>query len=364
MKSGSWKRFIGKSTVIFFIIIGILTYFSGTIEYLLLPVVTASEPTGGKLRSNLSKEAEIIYKDRVCIYSTGDFMISDILVEKGSHIEAGTPILSLNPDDLEIKRQQKILEQVKVQNELEQLYREWNAFTGSDMEKETLIDSIEQKKLEKNILETEYDNIFKGINENGEVLASYSGIVSEINVTNGQSVLRGEALIELLEENTDRMVQFELDEAEKNYYSEGKEFEIVYSRQEEDGRITEKSVQGILESINKDAETGRFLAAGKIAEEIPELEYGEKVRVTLSYDGASYENIVPISAITERDGVKIVYVLREDTEGDFYVKKMQVTILEEGDYFAAVEAEFEYGDRVITSANKNLEDRIRVRMQQ
>lgn len=358
------KRFILKSAVVFLGIIGVLTYFSGTIEYLLLPAVTVSEPERGKLRDDLSKEAEITYKDKICIYSTGDFIISDILVEKGSRVEAGTPVLSVNTDDLETKRQQKNLEQMNVQNELNRLYRERKAFTGSNMEKENLIDNIEQKEFEKNILEAEYNRLLKGINENGEILSSYSGIVSEIHVTNGQSVIQGETMICLLEETTDRMVQFELNEAEKSYYSESKEFEVIYSRKDENGKVTEKSIRGIMESINENEEAGSFLVTGKIAEEISELKYGEKVRVNLSYDGVSYENIVPISAIEERDGVKVVYVLREDAETDFYAKKMQVTVLEAGDYFAAIEAEFEYGDLVITSTNKSLEDRSRVRLQQ
>ena len=204
----------------------------------------------------------------------------------------------------------------------------------------------------------------RNIDANGNFLSPNSGTILEVYVQDGQSVLQGEMIIRLAKTGTAKGVRIELNETEREYYSQNADFEIIYSRESEDGTVTKKTVQGKRDSIVQDQESGIYSVTGIFTEDVPELEYGDRVRATLRSDGIVYEKIIPLSAIKENNGRKVLYILKQDEEGNYFVKMLQTAVLESGDYFAAVEIELEYGDRIITSTNKGLEDGEQVRIQQ
>lgn len=360
----SLKQFAVKCAVVFFAIIGILTYFSGTIEYLLLPEVTAMEPMSGKLDQDLSKEAEILYEGDKGIYSTGDLVIAEILVREGERIEAGTPVLKLNQDVLEQKKQELWLELTRVQNELESLYYEWNHFQGTQAEKNVLANSSEEKEIERNLLQSKYDCLTENIDESGNLLSPVTGMITELCVENGQAVMQGEELLRVAEEGIPLCVGFTLNDSEKKYYRKDGKFDVIYSEKTEDGTVTENTVQGSMGDIQETDEAENYSVIGKMDEEsFSNLEYGDKVRVNLEFEGIIYDTVIPASAVKESEGRKVVYVLRQDEKKNYYVKRIQAAVLESGEYFAAVDLELEYGDRIITSTSKSLDDGDRVRMQ-
>lgn len=356
------KRIVIKAAVAFFATLGILTYFSGTIEYQLLPVVTAMEASSGKLEESVTKSAVVGYTEEKGIFSPGDFYITDILVNVGDYVETGTAVLKIDAADFNLKKQEKSLEILTAQNELDTLKYDLRNFSGTYRELKDLKNSIAEKEQELQIMQTAFDNMTGNVDENGNVLCPGPGIILSVDVQEGESVTKGMELFQISENTENRSVTFELDQIERTRYKEGDACQVTYNYKAEGGKTTEnKFLSCILTKIVYSEEEKKYTVSGQIQEAAPELELGEQVRVRLDPAGVNYDNLIPVSAVMENNGVKVVYVLKKKEDKTYYVKKRNVSIIESNDYLAAIDIELEYGDQIITSTSKSLKDGMQVR---
>lgn len=74
------KKLMIKLSMAFFGVLAFLTYFSSTISYQLLPIVTVTEGSGGSLEENLVKDAIVAYAEQTGVYASGNLLITDIFV--------------------------------------------------------------------------------------------------------------------------------------------------------------------------------------------------------------------------------------------------------------------------------------------
>lgn len=356
------KRIIIKVAVAFYVVLGILTYFSGTIEYQLLPVVTAMEISGGKLEESITKSAVVGYMEKKGIFSSGDFYITDVFVNAGDYIEAGTAIMQIDAADYNLKKQEKSLEILTVQNELDHLNADLRNFNGTYRELGKLKNSIAEKEQELQIVQDTFDYMTRNVDEMGNVLCPVSGVILSVNVQEGQSITKGMELVKISENTEKKSVTFALDQNERTRYKEGDKFQVVYSYRAEDRKTIEnKTLPCILTEIVYSEEERNYMATGQIREDAPELGLGESVQVKLEPSGINYDHLVPVSAIMENDRVKVVYVLKKDEDNTYYVKKKTVSVIESNDYLAAIDMELAYGDQIVTSTSKSLKDGMQVR---
>lgn len=224
---------------------------------------------------------------------------------------------------------------------------------------------MEEKEREKDIAQAEYDAFVKNIDDSGKLICQTAGRVAAISAQKGKMIEKGAEMIQLAEEDEKKCIVFEMTLDEKNDFTVGTEFQVTYKkRTQEQNHVQEtETFTGIVEKIIYEENENRYVGYGSYSNHTYALEYGEKVKVELKTNGIKYYTIVPISAVTDNDSGKCIYIAREDEKGDYYVKKRKITVLDSNHYQAAIDVNLEYGDKIITSASKSLKDGIQVRLQ-
>lgn len=359
------KKLMIRLSMVFFGVLAVLTYFSGAISYQLLPVVTATDGADGSLSENLIKDAYVEYSERNGVYASGELFITDILVNTGDFIKAGTPLIQFDRSTFHIQKSERELEITKAEHEWESLNYEYRNFRGNWREKKVLANQMKEKEKEKEIAQAKYDAFVKNIDDDGKLICQMSGKVVTITAEKGKMLEKGAEIIQLTKDDENKNIVFEMNQDEKNNFPVGTEFQIKYMRKAPNQNNEQETevLSGIVDKIIYEEREKRYIGYGSYTEQEHALEYGEKVRIELKTNGAKYETIVPISSVIESDSGKCIYILREDEKGNYYVKKKKVSVLDSNDYLAAIDVNLEYRDKIITSTSKSLKDDIQVRLQ-
>lgn len=125
------KNYIRNASLIFIVIILLLTFFSKTINNFLLPSVETTKPSSGTLMNEITAQGEVFNEGVESIYSFGDWKIKDIKVKPGDEIKKGDILATVDPEDIALDMKKMELNLLKVENEL---LRYKNGFQEKDIE--------------------------------------------------------------------------------------------------------------------------------------------------------------------------------------------------------------------------------------
>lgn len=127
----SRKRIIRNAALAFLGIVLLLTFFSKTINNMLLPEVECITPWNGYLSYSIRASGEVRAQYTHKIFAQGSWHMVDVLVKEGDSVAAGDVLAIIDTEDIALDIQRKEYEVQKLQDELAQYQA---TFSGTDLE--------------------------------------------------------------------------------------------------------------------------------------------------------------------------------------------------------------------------------------
>lgn len=219
--------------------------------------------------------------------------------------------------------------------------------------------SAENAQRELTKVQEEIAELNELLEKNGEVTSPVDGVVKSISAGTGSQTTQ-EAAAVLYETSGELRMTGVISKDDLKYVAVG-------------GRVFLKGSSGVevedavIEAIREDETDpdGRVISV-----KVPEntLSIGESAEFTITRDDGPYKCCVPLSALYGQAGQEYVYVLdtRDSVLGEVTVaRKVDVVVIEKNETQAALQEGTLSGDqKVVTEADRELEDGSRVRLQE
>lgn len=231
--------------------------------------------------------------------------------------------------------------------------------------KQTAVDIEAQIKLYETKLTLNGEGILQ---EAIEVCSPVRGKVLSVQVYEGQTISKGEALFKVKPYSKLWSLEFEVTAAQAGYINVPQEVEWSVDKQIHTTKVTGKSNsanKGFV-TISCDLEEEEINKLGRVE---GDLESGVNKNfyisadVTITSTSGTYPTTVPNSALVKEHGLNYVYVIQKK-EGTFdttyTVRKVEVLVIKQGDYKAAVQGDISLEDQVVKNTTKVLEDDMEV----
>ncbi len=188
-----------------------------------------------------------------------------------------------------------------------------------------------------------------------EVIAKYSGVVSVVNVSVGDTTSEDMELANIVLSEKGYKVSVSVTKAQAKKVKIGDKAEVV----------NDSGATATLESIKANKEGGAdsrllvFLVSGE------EIEDGVTVNISMECSSAKFDYIVPKSAVMEDSNGKFVLEITSQSTplgNRYYATKREVKVIVTDDTSAAVSGDISKDSYVITAAEKDVEAGSQVRL--
>ena len=357
MKS-SIKSIIIKVSVAFLIIVALLTYFSSTIDNYLLPHVTVTYGGEGTLKYSLNTTSTLEYPKSYEYYSPAGITVGEVYVKNGSVVKKGEKLVKYDENEFADKKDNLYLSVFRLQNQLNSLYTTfYNA--EDDATAQSAWSSIGETQIELNMAQRAYDNFIGQFDEDGCIISDRNMKITEVNVKAGTVVNEGDSLFTYTALSTELTFRFTCDNALDTFVRVGTSLDIRLSIETDAGEF--RLAKGIATvTQKKEAEDG-FECTARLGEvdllgSDQKPSYGDTVIINTEFESQPYKHIVMKSAI-QNGGY--IYTVVKAADEKRYVNQVPVTIVDESDFYTAVEMGSENLPIVLT-ATKELTDGQRV----
>ncbi len=404
------KKLTGKATVIFLVIMFVLTFFSRTINNFTLPKVTYETPANGALIKEVTGTGSVEANITQELYVSSSMKVTGVAVEAGDGVKQGQTLMTLDTSNIEnqLEDEQDKYAQKKLQ--LEELMEAGLPESMMSLDKAVQIARQNVEKAQKN-----YD---------GSKVLYEAGAITAINLTDAEANLDNAKLdYEIAKNNKDKAIssnkrdventKLDISIAERKiaeltkemnmstvkapcdgvitglYYSEGmtvtasqplyriadtgKGFKFVatvnisaaeYLEPGDEAKISinssdDTTIQG---KVNQITDNHQQIGVKKdIVIDIPPdgLIGGETGTADIKKSIGSYNVLVSNSAVGQDNYGFFVYVLKE-REGplgnEFYAEKVSVSIGDSDNTKTAVLSGLNNSDKVISDSDKQLSD--------
>jgi multidrug efflux pump subunit AcrA (membrane-fusion protein) len=307
MKTEKRKKMILKISMVFLIVIAMLTFFSNTINNFLLPQVNIVYIDKGSLNRSIEKEGKIEMLNKQDIYASGEWKVKEIYVKKDQKVKKGMAIALVDEDEALIELKNKQLEIVKLENQLKKRTNEFKEGTGKSLrasvelaarkledvkmsfeslkerynagvgletaesfnkakkeyedaqndydeklrslniaEQENEID-VSEIKAELDIKKNEFSKYKSGIPQNGKIISNHDGIVLAVNVDKGQRTVADKVLFTIGQEDSKFRVTWTMEMNESELFDTGDKVNISLKVQApKKGDEEEQSVKDVI----------------------------------------------------------------------------------------------------------------------
>ncbi|SHN74899.1 efflux RND transporter periplasmic adaptor subunit [Desulfitobacterium chlororespirans] len=368
---GGKKQTIGRLSLMFFMMMIVLTFFSNTLLHFTLPKVEAERPANGVLIKEIFGEGTVEVKQVWEEYAKANLPVKEVLVERGDRVSKGQTILSL---DIRSLQDSYLDEQTRCQllelslagaeDALEQKQRDYEnikALVENGAEAEINLLNAEKAlaeaarncdttRLNLTMQERKVQSLAEQMANGGVYTASADGIITELNFAAGSTVNSTQPLFRLADTGQGFRLVVPVAGELAEYAQPGDTVSVnIYSLDKK----TEGKIERITDNSQRPGEqkdvwidlTGEGLAGG------------EKGEIYLSKKTKPYPALVPNSAIyTDSEG-SFVYVLksRKGPLGmENYVQRLDVNVEDRDNEKSALTNMI--GDEVIIQSNKPLAD--------
>ena len=357
MKS-SIKFIIIKVSVAFLIIVALLTYFSSTIDNYLLPHVTVTYGGEGTLKYHLNATSTLEYPKSYEYDSPASITVGEVYVKNGSVVKKGDKLIRYDENEFADKKDNLYLSVFRLQNQLNSLYTTfYNA--EDDATAQSAWSSIGETQIELNMAQRAYDNFIGQFDEDGCIISDRNMKITEVNVKAGTVVNEGDSLFTYTALSTELTFRFTCDNALDTFVRVGTSLDIRLSIETDDGEFRlAKGVATVTQK--KEAEDG-FECTARLGEvdlfgSDQKPSYGDTVMINTEFESQPYKHIVMKSAI-QNGGY--IYTVVKTADEKRYVNQVPVSVIDESDFYAAVEMGSE-NLPIVLAATKELTDGQRV----
>ncbi len=195
-------------------------------------------------------------------------------------------------------------------------------------------------------------------NDVSEIKSKYSGVVSSINIKPGETTVPDSplAIIDLSDEGFTMTVNIDAEKAKK--VKKGAKAEILNN--------WGGDVEAVVSEIKNSSQAGSREKSVKLTIS-GDVTSGEGLEIAIPCGSASYDAIVPRSAVQDDNEGKYVLTVRSKSSplgNRYYAEKVKVEVLASDDNSCAVSGSIANGDYVITAASKPVDPGDQVRMKE
>ncbi len=373
---GRKKQTIGRLSLMFFMMMMVLTFFSNTLLHFTLPKVEAERPTNGVLIKEIFGEGTVEVKQMWEEYAKANLPVKEVLVERGDRVSKGQTILSL---DIRSLQDSYLDEQTRLQllelslagaeDTLEQKQRDYEnmkALVENGAEAEINLRNAEKAlaeaarncdatRLNLTMQERKVQSLAEQVANGGIYTAPAAGIITELNFAAGSSANSTQPLFRLADTGQGFRLVVPIAGELAEYAQPGDTVSVnIYSLDQRiEGKIERITDNGQHPGEQKDVWID-LAGEGPAGEG---LAGGEKGEIYLSKKTKPYPALVPNSAIyTDSDG-SFIYVLksRKGPLGmENYVQRLEVNVEDSDNEKSALTNMI--ADEVIIQSNKTLAD--------
>ncbi len=195
-------------------------------------------------------------------------------------------------------------------------------------------------------------------NDVSEIKSKYSGVVSSINIKPGETTVPDSplAIIDLSDEGFTMTININAEKAKK--VKKGAKAEILNN--------WGGDVEAVVSEIKNSSQAGSREKTVKLTIS-GDVTSGEGLEIAIPCGSASYDAIVPRSAVQDDNEGKYVLTVRSKSSplgNRYYAEKVKVEVLASDDNSCAVSGSIANGDYVITAASKPVDPGDQVRMKE
>lgn len=188
-----------------------------------------------------------------------------------------------------------------------------------------------------------------------EIKADYSGVVSQINVKIGDTVLPDEAVavIDISEEGYTMTVSVEAEKTKK--IKAGISVDVL---NDWSNSINADLVEIKNDTQNKKNRILKFKVSGNVNS-------GDTLSVSIPCSTGRYDTIIPKSALNEDSNGKFVLIVKSKSSplgNRYFAERVDVEVLASDEVSCAVQGNLNMGDYVITTSSKPVNDGDQVKM--
>lgn len=393
------KKAIGRLSLMFLIMMIVLTFFSSTLNNFTLPRVQTARPTNGALIKEIFGEGTVEAKLILEEYANSNLRVKDVMVELGDRVSKGQPILSLDVDNLRLdletlkldvdtresnyldeqaRSQQLQLSLAGAQENLEQKQRDYNnlkalfengaetavnlqnaekilAEAERNCENIKLNLEIQARKLESLVKQVEnltkkVETLAKQVQNNGVYTATVDGIIMELNFAKGSMANNSMPLFKLTDLGQGFWLKVPIANEMADYAKLGDTVSVNILSQD-------KKIEGKIERIVENSQHQGEEKDLWIDVLLEGLTGGEKGEVYLSKKTKQYTTLLPNSAVYNDNDGSYILVLKSrkgplGTEN--YLQKLEVNVEDTDNAKTALTNHVM--DEVVIQSNKPVED--------
>lgn len=295
------------------------------------------------------KNYDVIQVENQINDKTEEMMLNKQLLEVGAVAESTYKqseeellLLKKKKEQLERdEKEKKKADLLEIEEELESLKSEIDDLKAKETLEHKKMDTMVQ--LEKEIT----------------VVSPISGTIYEVNLAEGIEVGKGEDVVEIIPEEIAVTLTLKVDQQQADQIKTKQEVTWTLNREEHQATVVKKTYDSEKDQI--------IITCGLSDKDISHLALDNKtyktVDIHIDNQSEKYDQLVNNAALVREDRQTYVYAIKEDQkpfEVKYFVYKVPVTVIKEGDMVSAVSSELSNNQDIIKTTSKPLHDGMEV----
>ncbi|GHU81990.1 hypothetical protein AGMMS50284_3070 [Clostridia bacterium] len=362
----SAKKTIVVLGSVFIVTIAVFTYFSNTIDYYLLPHVMLTNSHDGEIEYELRTTSHLEYKNADKLSLKYNVTIGKVLVKKGQYVTKGQQLFLLENNSFVTEKNTRYLGVLSLENQLDSLNKAYYR-AESPEEWEPIANQIAEVDLKLQNAKILYDEFMNLVDESGYVLAPQNMLIVNVLVKSDAPVLLGEPLLEYKSKDSLLSFSFDVSKELSEKVEMGSRIDIYIKIADKNGETKRTKFNAFVNSAKENEESSGFIYTASLDKEgileLSEEQFppsaGDEVQIDTSFFSDSYENILTKACIQKDSQGNFIYIISEK-DGKFYIETAEVKILEEDDFFCAIDANINDYTQVVLMSTKAISNGQRV----
>ncbi len=413
------KSIVKKAAVIFFIIVLLLTFFSKTINDLLMPEVESSMISRESLEKELDTTGEIKPLNTEKVSAWRNMRITEVRIKVGDTVSKGMVLVLAEKEDtlfdlksleLEVKKAEDAYESFKSQykpaglseedtktewlmkdleeaqkrcDEAKMLYEngleDYKRLKACQDELDGIKEKIEalkkeeeddkkgrddyarglgEREAELQLKRLELENFKKNSFDTGEVKSPVDGTVISVSAEKGSSCNSGQVLLEIAPKDSGYQLEWKLNTAKAELLKESDTLDFTVTGGQK------MSFESDIRKKEYIPAEGMYLFTAVLDSKNDKLKEGQ-VEIGMTKRSKEYAVVVPNGCIyPSGEGKSVVFVLKQ-RDGilgeEYYVKSVEVEVLDSDDSNTAISGNLTDSDNIVSFTSKVLTDGVRVK---
>lgn len=342
------KKTISKIGLVFIVLIILLTLFSNTIYYFMLPQVDVAESYPGTINFDIPSKCVIEYSVKEGIRSDGDWIVKSVNVKANKTVAKGGLLATIASDGIMVEKKKMELEIEKLQADIARLRRTSGKTAALDAESGEI-------KLE--TMKNEYDSFIAKSPPDGRIVANGDCVVKRVNITAGSICSKGQVIIELARRDSPMLARWSMKPEQAVNVKIGQDVEVITK-----ARINAYKFC-VVDMKSYNGSTGMYdfycyikpFYAGNIKD-------GENALAVVTKSSYVFQAVVPNSSIVKDGGSTYVFELNEKKTVSGYIwvaNRTRVNIIAGNNLYSGLAERVPSG--VVSYSSKPLEDGMQVK---